>query len=328
MTKSHRITEIDYINFLVAANCDVSCVKAAECYSDNGIVVAHDKINRFLTRQSLTPETLWEEVAPLIEKRNGWLILDDTVIDKIHSERIELTYYQWSGKHHKVVKGIGLITLVWTDGTNTFPVDYRIYDKDGDEMSKNDHFREMLKTASVREFQPYFVMFDSWYSGIDNLKCITKLGWNWFSRVKKNRMVNPDDTENCPVSSLVIPDDGCVVHMKKYGFIRLFHSINKSGRDRYWATNFLTMDHQDRKNLQAICWAIENYHRALKELCCVEDCKIRKEAGQRNHINCSLRAFIRLEAVNRLNNITIYQAKWEIVKPSISDYLAHPKYAL
>jgi putative transposase len=328
VAKSYQITEIDYINFLVAANCDVSCVKAAECYSDNGIVVAHDKINRFLTRQSLTPETLWKEVEYHIERRMGWLILDDTVIDKIHSEHIELTYYQWSGKHHKVVKGIGLITLVWTDGTNTFPVDYRIYDKDGDEMSKNDHFREMVKTASVRGFQPYFVMFDSWYSGIDNLKCITKLGWNWFSRVKKNRMVNPDDTENCPVSSLAIPDDGCVVHMKKYGFIRLFHSINKSGKDRYWATNFLTMDHQDRKNLQAICWAIENYHRALKELCCVEDCKIRKEAGQRNHINCSLRAFIRLEAVNRLNNITIYQAKWEIVKPSISDYLAHPKYAL
>ena len=88
------------------------------------------------------------------------------------------------------------------------------------------------------------------------------------------------------------------------------------------------MDHQDRKNLQAICWSIENYHRALKELCCVEDCKIRKEAGQRNHINCSLRAFIRLEAANQIYNITIYNAKWVIVKAAIADYLAHPKYAL
>jgi hypothetical protein len=110
------------------------------------------------------------------------------VIDKIHS-------------------GIGLITLVWTDGINTFPVDYHIYDKDGDEMSKNYHLREKVTTASARGFQPYFVMFDSWYSGIDNLKCVSKLGWNWFSRIKKNRMVNPDDTENRPVSALEIPDD-------------------------------------------------------------------------------------------------------------------------
>lgn len=328
MNKSRKITDLDYINFLVAAQCDVSCVKAAECYSGNGIVVAHDKINRFLTRQSLTPETLWKEVEPYVEKRIGWLIVDDTVIDKIHSKQIELTYYQWSGKHHSVVKGIGLITVVWTDGTSTFPIDYRIYDKDGDELSKNDHFRDMLKTASERGFQPYFVMFDSWYSGIDNLKCVSRLGWNWFTRIKKNRMVNPDHTDNRPVSSLTFPDDGLNVHMKKFGFVRVFHTVNKDGKERFWATNFLTMDHEDRRNLQAICWSIENYHRALKELCCVEDCKIRKEAGQRNHINCSIRAFIRLEVVNRTNNITIYNAKWEIVKSAIAGYLAQPKYAL
>ena len=131
MVQITQISEMDYINFLVAATCDVSCVKAADCYSDMGMVVSHDKFNRFLTRQSLAPEALWDEVAPFVEKRNGWLILDDTVIDKIYSKHIELTHFQWSGKHHKVVNGIGLVTLVWTDGTNTFPVDYRIYDKEG-----------------------------------------------------------------------------------------------------------------------------------------------------------------------------------------------------
>jgi hypothetical protein len=303
-------------------------VKAAECFSGNGLVITHDRFNRFLTRQSLPPETLWDEVAPFVEKQSGWFVLDDTVIDKIYSEKIALTYFQWSGNKHKVIKGIGLISLVWTDGTSTFPIDYRMYDKDGDHLSKNDHFRAMLQTAADRGFQPNFVLFDSWYSGIENLKFIDKLGWRWFSRVKKNRMVNPDNTENQPVASLTVPDDGAAVHMKKYGFIKLFHSVNKAGKDRYWATNCLTMDYTDRKNLQAICWSIENYHRALKELCCVEDCKIRKEAGQRNHINCSLRAFIRLEAVQHQQNITIYQAKWEIVRSAMTDYVHNPKYAL
>ena len=116
--------------------------------------------------------------------------------------------------------------------------------------------------------------------------------------------------------------------MKKYGFIKLFHSVNKAGKDRYWATNCLIMDAIDRRNLQAIAWSIENYHRALKELCCVENCKIRKELGQRNHINCSLRAFIRLEAVQQQHDITIYQAKWEIVRAAIGEYVRNPKYAL
>ena len=328
MFKNPLITDLSYIHFLVAATCDVSCVKAAECYSDMGIVVSHDKFNRFLTRQSLYPETLWNEVASHIQKRNGWLILDDTVIDKIHSERIELACFQWSGKHHKVVKGIGLVTLVWTDGTDTFPVDYRIYHKEDDDLSKNDHFRAMIQTAFDRGFHPYVVMFDSWYSGIDNLKFIDRFGWYWYSRVKKNRMVNPDKTGNRPVSDLTIPDDGIVVHMKKYGFVRVFHSVNKDGRSRYWVSNYLNMDYEDRRNLQAICWSIENYHRDLKELCCVEDCKIRKAAGQSNHINCSIRAYVRLKVVAVQEKITIYDAKWEITKPAITEYLKNPKYAL
>lgn len=110
--------------------------------------------------------------------------------------------------------------------------------------------------------------------------------------------------------------------------MKVFHTVNKAGKDRYWATNCLTIDMTDRRNLQAICWSIENYHRALKELCCVEDCKIRKELGQRNHINCSLRAFIRLEAVQQRQDITIYQAKWEIVRGAIAEYVRNPKYAL
>lgn len=72
--------------------------------------------------------------------------------------------------------------------------------------------------------------------------------------------------------------------MKKYGFIRLFHSTNRKGADRYWATNFITMDNEDRKKLQSIYWTIENYHRALKETCCIEKCIARKRIIQKNHI--------------------------------------------
>ena len=328
MVKKKRFSCEDYINLLIAIACGASCVKAAECFSDIGRAISHDLINRFLTKQVLDPDSLWNEVEQFIEKRNGWLILDDTVIDKIYSKHIEMTRFQWSGKYHKVVNGIGLVTLVWTDGTHSFPVDYRIYDKNGDGLTKNEHFRAMLQTAFTRNFQPYFVLFDSWYSSNDNLTFIDTFGWYWCTRVKQNRMVNPDRVENQPVSSVFLPDDGRVVHMKKYGLVRLGHSTNKNGEDRYWITNYLKMDDVDRRNLQAICWAIENYHRALKGLCCVRDCKIRKAAGQRNHINCSIRAFVRFEVAKLREKITLYDAKWQISKPAIIEYLKHPIYAL
>ncbi len=94
MPATKQPSDVDYINYLIAARCDVSCVKVADCYSTPEFSISHDTFNRFLTRQSLTPEALWEEVEPHIERKSGWLVLDDTVLDKNHSKKIEATYYQ------------------------------------------------------------------------------------------------------------------------------------------------------------------------------------------------------------------------------------------
>lgn len=328
MLATRHPSDVDYINYLIAARCDVSCVKVADCYSTPEFSISHDSFNRFLTRQSLTPETLWNEVRKFVERKTGWLVLDDTVLDKCHSKAIECTYFQWSGKQHKVVRGIGLITLIWTDGIVSFPIDYRIYDKDIDDKTKNDHLQEMAQTAYIRGFTPSFIMFDSWYSGNENLKFINRLGWNFFTRVKKNRMVNPDAQGNVQVAKLTLPEDGLEVHLKKFGFIRIFHSLNRKGASRYWVTNFISMKNEDRLVLQSICWTIENYHRAIKELCGVENCQARKAIIQRNHINCSLRAYLRLEVNNFLNGVTPYNAQWQITKVGISEFIQRPKYAL
>ena len=49
-----------------------------------------------------------------------------------------------SGKHHRVVKGLSLVTLYDTDPQGrSVPVNYRVYDK-ADHKSKNDYFQDML----------------------------------------------------------------------------------------------------------------------------------------------------------------------------------------
>ena len=65
------ISDEDYINCLTAITNSASCVKSADCYSENGMIVSHDLVNRFLTRPFVDPDTLWNEVKPFIEKRNG-----------------------------------------------------------------------------------------------------------------------------------------------------------------------------------------------------------------------------------------------------------------
>ena len=61
------------------------------------------------------------------------------------------------------------------------PLDYRIYDKDTDGKTKNDHFCEMLTLAKERSFHPDAVVMDAWYSSLGNLKHIRNLGWTWLT---------------------------------------------------------------------------------------------------------------------------------------------------
>ena len=54
--------------------------------------------------------------------------IDDTVLDKPYSQHMDLVSYFWSGKHHRSVKEINLLTLYATDqnGQN-IPINFRIY---------------------------------------------------------------------------------------------------------------------------------------------------------------------------------------------------------
>ncbi|WML68142.1 MAG: hypothetical protein METHP_01730 [Methanoregula sp. SKADARSKE-2] len=195
----------------------------------------------------------------------------------------------WSGKHHRVVQGINLISTIWTDGSAIVSVDFRIYCPDKDGKNKNDHFRDMLRAAEERKFQPGCVIFDSWYSSIANLKLIRTLKWHWCTRLKSNRLVDPDNTYNRSVSEIEIPPEGRVVHLRQYGFIKLFRIVHSDKEPEHWATDILDASETDRKTFKELGWNIEEDHRGIKQGCGIERCQGPKRG-------CSTRTYSALVA--------------------------------
>jgi hypothetical protein len=51
------------------------------------------------------------------------------------------------------------------------------------------------------------------------LKLIASNGWIWLTRLKRNRLVNPERTVNRPICDVAIASTGTVAHLKGYGFI-------------------------------------------------------------------------------------------------------------
>jgi putative transposase len=99
----------------------------------------------------------------------------------------------------------------------------------------------MLNRAEERGFKPKFVLFDTWYASIKNLKAIRKKGWHWLTRLKKNRLVNPDNTGNVAIEIVTISSEGKKVHLRGYDFIKVFRFVSKDGDTQYWATDVLNM---------------------------------------------------------------------------------------
>lgn len=320
-------TDIAYINFLVASPRSVTATEAARV-APGTHPPAHDAFTRLLHRLEPDPATLWQEAAPFVDRRCGILIVDDSTLDKPYAKKMHLVHRHWSGKHHAVVSGINLITLLWTDGDRLIPIDYRIYDKPNDGITKNEHFLAMLLTAHERGFTPECVVFDSWYASIDNLRLIRECGWRWLTRLKANRRVNPDRTGNRAVSDCAIAETGTVVHLEGYGMVRVFRIVTRDGETEHWATNDEQMHELTRLRYAEEAWGIEVYHRGLKQECGVERAMGRAGRAQRNHIGMAIRAFLRLEQHRWVTGVSGWAAKTAIVRAAVRAYLAHPLYTL
>jgi hypothetical protein len=195
-------------------------------------------------------------------------------------------------------------------------------------LSKNDHFQEMVKQAKERGFEPELVAFDSWYSGLDNLKLLRKLKWHWLTQLKANRQVSIDRTGNRAIRDIFIPVQGRLVHLKGYGWVKVFRTVSKNGDAEYWATSLLDMTIEQAAFYALDAWQVEVYHRGLKQFTGIERAQARLEVSQRNHIGFAIRAFVRLE-VHRVNSgVSWFEAKTGIIRSAMRQYLAHPSIIL
>lgn len=323
-----RCKDLDYIHFLIASVDVFTCTEAAKCQPLRENNPSHDAFTRLLQRQPPDTDALWNEVNSIVQPENGFLIADDTLLDKPYAKKMDLVYHQWSGKQHRIVNGINVCTLLWTNGSAMIPVDFRIYDIKSDGKTKNDHFQDMLRMAKERGFEPNFIFFDSWYSSVDNLKIIRKYGWHWLTRLKKNRLVNPDNTKNIQIQDLEIPSEGRTVHLKAYGFIKVFKIVTEDDDVEYWATDVLEMDEPKREKMGKYSWKIEEYHRGIKRFCGVERCQARSGLSQRAHIMFSLRAFLRLEVERLKTGISWFETKRRIIRLAVCSYLEYPCHLL
>ena len=332
-----KLTHWDYSQFLL-----VSQVNYTQTYfADHSEQFSHDRVNRLMRENKLTPHELRQSVRKeLVLSENGYILFDDTVLDKSHSFVIELVRRQWSGNAKKVIKGIGIVTCVYVnpDINKFWVIDYRIFDPDRDGRSKLDHLLEMWQTILYVEQMPFrTVLMDSWYATMKVMKAVEKAGKIYYCPLKSNRQVteSPDEAYS-RVDSLAWTDEeldtGKMVHLKKFPKghqMKLFRIELSTQRREHVVTNDHSQDSADATRQEsAIRWKIEQFHREAKQVTGLESCQCRSQRAQRNHIACAMLVWVRLNQLAQDTQTNVYQIKQGLLSDFMREQLRKPSISM
>jgi hypothetical protein len=290
-----------YIIALCYRTTKANAVELAECFDE----VSHDAFTRLLVTTCCWHKRLWEEVTKRLPLRGGWLELDDTVLDKF-GEKIWGVAWVYCSRQQRVILGLNVVVLMWTDGRRRLPLGLKIWRKGG--VSKVVLAAKLLRWAHRLGLEPDYVLMDSWYSAKRLLKQIRSYEWHFVTRVKKNRSWNGKQLR---------------YHWRRrfgHGTGKLSGGIEvlvvKDGH-RYLATSALTLSVPQVKALYAKRQHIEEFFKVMRGQLRWHQCSARSQAAQVAHLHLCVIAFLVLQEEAVAQKTTVYQVRRKLFKEAI-----------
>ncbi len=321
-----KTTRQIYCQYLLSSQINYTCTNLADHLEG----LDHNSVYRYLKQEKLTPALIWEKVKDLlVTTENGYLLFDDTVLDKSYSFEIEGVRRQYSGNAHGVVKGIGIVNLVYYNAETDqyWIIDYRVFDPDRDGKTKLDHLNDMLDLVNFRGLCFKTVLMDAWYSTVQLMTRLHREGHLFYCPVKRNRLVDDSGGERPyqAVETLAWTSaeeaSGKTVKLNKLSStikLKLFRVIISTDRTDYIVTNDLTQsDTEATQKESGQRWKVEQFHREEKQLTGIGECECRLNRSQRNHLCASMLVWVCLKHLAYKTGQTVYQLKHGL----LSDYL-------
>lgn len=328
-------TKEEYVKYLIASQINHTQSYMGEHHKE----ISHDQVNRFMREKKLRPRHLWQAVREDVESdTGGYLLFDDTTLNKEHSEKIEIAQRQYSGAKHDLVMGINVVTCVYYNPmlNRHWVIDYRVYNPIADGKDKLDHVEDMFKHSIEWKKLPFRgVLFDSWYATNKLMKVVHDHKKVFYCPVKENRTVyqgihwtNPRHL-TWDEHALTYGQPLRLKGQKKGVCIRM-HRIDRSTRSEtakyyYIVTNDVHNDDSEAvTHTVGFRWKVEEMHREVKQLTAIERCQCRKSRAQRNHIACSMIAWTALKRAAYALKTTVYQLKTKLSDEYITLRLNSP----
>lgn len=284
--------------------------------------ISHDKITRFLSGKVKTSQDLWLFVKPLIreiESDAACLIIDDSIEEKPYTDENDIICWHYDHSKQMNVKGINFLNCLYQTNEVALPIGFDLVKKtekyldpkDGKEkrrslISKNELAQNQIGYAIKNKVKFRFVLFDAWFSSVENMKFILKHKKHFMCPLKSNRKVavsrnaklqgrwqKLETLEIETNKSRLIYLEGLEqpvllikqVFTNEDGKTVILHLISS---DTTLLPNDIIQTYHKR-------WRVEEYHKSLKQNVSLEKSPTQTMTTQTNHFFAALCGYIKLE---------------------------------
>ena len=266
--------------------------------------VSHD----FLTR-ALHKKYSWKELLKnmlnthLFEK--GYLIIDETDVDKSYAKAITGLSWIFSHRKNKHIFGLHMVVICWTNKTITIPLAWKIYQKRSGK-TKIDLAIELIEYCLFHlRIDPNAFLFDAFYASESLLKYLKNHNQSFFSQLPKNRLFN-----NMPLSK----HKKGIPYWTQVGYIKgHIHVQIVRNRKKYYITNKIGITRKEQLGTYKIRWMIENIFRFVKQELGFEACQSTSLQAQHNHFGTCFFMYAILQDIAVQTQMTDYRIKQKAI---------------
>lgn len=235
------------------------------------------------------------------------LVLDDSVIPRARSKKVELLSRIYDHVTHKTVRGFNMLTLGWTDGYSFVPVAFNMLASANAEkrfmqasnavdkrtagyknrqdavLQKPQAAIKMIRAALDAGLQASYVLMDTWFTNEPFIRDIAAEGLDVIGMLKDNkqRYYYRGRLYNLKQLAMFIQMDTpkdifgsiCVTTMKHRIPVKLVFVRNRNKKNEYiiLLTTDCSLTDSETVRIYGQRWSIEVFFRAAKSLLCLGD---------------------------------------------------------
>ncbi len=317
-----------YTDYLVASFGATTATGLARLLDQ---AVSHDQITRFLAKRQFTSADLWQVVKPIVRQvqhPDGVLIVDDTIEEKPYTDESALICWQFDHSQDRTVKGINFLSTLYAVNDVVLPVAVAVVTKTEtvidkqtgkpkkkSAVSKNEHYRTLLRACVHNQIPVRYVLNDIWFAAAENMKLIKReLNKEFIMPLKRNRKValsrDAQQQGRYQAVGTLDVEPGAVreVWLEGVDFpLMLVKQVFTNGDGStgilYLVTSDPTLDYAQITTWYQTRWKVEEYHKSLKSNLALTKSPTRTTVTQTNHLFCSVWAFVKLELL-RVKTVT------------------------